>query len=213
MQAVTSRTPSERPARIEPLARLPIFMDLAGRKALVVGGGPPAAWKAELLAAAGANVTVISQDLSDEMREIAAVSTGITVVERPFEPADLIVGSIAIADLGEADAPLFACPARAAGVIVNVVDKPEYCDFAFGTIVNRSPVVVGISTDGAAPILGQAIRRRIETLLPHALAGWADKVKTMRDQVAKRLLSPSHRRTFLGAFHGSGFLRKESGRL
>ena len=56
-----------------------------------------------------------------------------------------------------------------AGVPVNVIDKPTSCQFQFGSIVNRSPVVVGISTDGAAPILGQAIRRRIETLLPASL--------------------------------------------
>ena len=79
-------------------------------------------------------------------------------------------------DLGGAEGQAFACAARAAGVPVNVVDKPSYCDFRFGTIVNRSPVVIGISTDGAAPILGQAIRRRIETLLPPALVGASDTV-------------------------------------
>ncbi|MGV2184550.1 hypothetical protein [Rhizobium rhizogenes] len=55
----------------------------------------------------------------------------------------------------------------------NVIDKPTFCQFKFGSIVNRSPVVIGISTDGAAPILGQAIRRRIETLLPQSLKTWA----------------------------------------
>jgi uroporphyrin-III C-methyltransferase/precorrin-2 dehydrogenase/sirohydrochlorin ferrochelatase len=58
-------------------------------------------------------------------------------------------------------------------VPVNVIDKPRYCQFQFGSIVNRSPVVVAISTDGAAPILAQAIRRRIETLLPPSLKSWA----------------------------------------
>ncbi len=60
-------------------------------------------------------------------------------------------------------ASAFASAAHDASVPVNVVDKPAFCDFQFGSVVNRSPVVIGISTDGAAPILGQAIRRKIET--------------------------------------------------
>ena len=60
----------------------------------------------------------------------------------------------------------FAAAARAAGVPVNVIDKPAFCDFSFGAIVNRSPLVIGISTDGAAPVFAQAIRAKLEALLP-----------------------------------------------
>ena len=63
----------------------------------------------------------------------------------------------------------FCAAARAAGVPVNVIDKPAYCDFSFGAIVNRSPLVIGISTDGAAPVFAQAIRAKLEALLPQGL--------------------------------------------
>ena len=73
----------------------------------------------------------------------------------------------------------FSLRGAVAGVTVNVIDKPAWCDFQFGSIVNRSPAVIAISTDGAAPILGQAIRRRIETLLPPSLAKWAQLAHTI----------------------------------
>src|SRR5207302_194530 len=73
-------------------------------------------------------------------------------------------------------------------------------DFTFGAIVNRNPIVIGISTDGAAPIVGQAIRRRIETLIPQALAGWAHIAKNLRESVARRLPVGVLRRQFWERF-------------
>ena len=64
---------------------------------------------------------------------------------------------------------MFAMAARAAGVPVNVIDKPAFCDFAFGAIVNRSPLVIGISTAGAAPVFGMAVRAKIEAMIPAGL--------------------------------------------
>ena len=76
-----------------------------------------------------------------------------------------------------------ASPPRRAphGVPVNVIDKPKFCDFAFGAIVNRSPLVIGISTDGAAPVFGQAIRAKLEAMLPQGFSGWADAARRWRD--------------------------------
>ena len=88
---------------------------------------------------------------------------------------------------------------------MNVTDKPAYCQFQFGSIVNRSPVVIGISTDGAAPILGQAIRRRIETLLPTSLAVWGRLAKEVRDRVGSRLSPDQQRRSFWDAFAERAF--------
>ena len=70
-------------------------------------------------------------------------------------------------------------PHAPAGVPVNVIDRPAFCDFAFGAIVNRSPLVIGISTDGAAPVFGQAIRAKIEALIPKGFARWAEAARTL----------------------------------
>jgi uroporphyrin-III C-methyltransferase/precorrin-2 dehydrogenase/sirohydrochlorin ferrochelatase len=202
---VGSRRPSEAgPARIAPLAVLPIFLDLCGKRAVVAGGSEAAAWKAELLAAAGARVRVYSAENSPAMRELARDGR-IDLVCRAWRDADLAGAAVAVADAGDDDeAARFSAAARAAGAACNVVDRPEHCQFQFGAIVNRSPVVVGISTSGAAPVLAQAIRRRIETLLPPALADWAAFARAVRQTVGETL-GPARRRDFWEALADRAF--------
>ncbi len=101
--------------------------------------------------------------------------------------------------------------ARLAGAPVNIVDKPDFCDFSFGTLVNRSPLIVAISTDGAAPVFGQAIRTRIETLLPETLKAWARAAKDWRPAVQARELPFALRRAFWELFTARAM--SESGRL
>jgi len=180
-----SRKPAEAGAapRIAPLAKLPVFLDLQGKRAVVVSDTPGAAWKVELLTAAGADVVCIEKD---------------------WQPGDLRGATIAVIDAQDAEeAARFHAAAKAAGAICSVIDKPAHGDVTFGAIVNRSPVVIGISTDGAAPILAQAIRRRIETLLPATLGRWAAMAKSIRKVVADRL--PAQRRAFWERFAERAF--------
>lgn len=200
--APSPRSPREAaPARMGRLAKLPLFMELTGKRVIVAGGGAGAAWKAELLAAAGADVAVYAAEPAEEMEALVArgVEGGsLTLHVRPwaldvFEPRPVF----ALCDAeGEGEAWAFRCAAKAAGVVCNVVDKPEFCDVQFGSIVNRSPVVIGISTDGAAPVLGQAIRRKIEALLPPSLAAWGALAKRVREAVNERLKPGAERRSF-----------------
>ncbi len=90
--------------------------------------------------------------------------------------------------------------ARRAGVPVNVIDKPAFCSFRFGAVVNRSPLVVGISTDGAAPVFGQAIRSRIEALLPAGFARWVEAAKAWRGELQALRTGPAVRRRFWERF-------------
>jgi uroporphyrin-III C-methyltransferase / precorrin-2 dehydrogenase / sirohydrochlorin ferrochelatase len=195
-----SRTPSEaREPRMERLARLPVFFALAGRRVVLAGGTPAAAWKAELLSAAGAEVDVLASELSDEMLTVAADPPHgpIVVHLRDWEAADFAGAAIAVGAFeGNAEADRFARAARAAGVPVNVIDKPPYCDFSFGSIVNRSPLVIGVSTDGAAPVFAQAIRARLEALIPRGFARWAEAARRWRQEVKGSGLSFPARRKF-----------------
>lgn len=194
--------------RVGALSVLPIFLDLAGRRAVVVGAGPAAAWKAELLCAAGAHVEVFAkpETVSEEMAALATDERALQLMGRTWRACDLYDAAIAVADAEtEEEAAAIAVAARAAGVLFNVIDRPEHCTFQFGAIVNRSPVVVGISTSGAAPILGQAIRRRIETLLPPSLADWAALGRRWRDVVAERLRPGPARRVFWERFVDRAF--------
>ncbi|KQT54802.1 siroheme synthase [Aureimonas sp. Leaf454] len=205
---------AKRPQRMGELSVLPVFFDLKGKRVVMAGGGDGAAWKAELMAAAGAKVDLYepAEDLGEEMRIVLALSFPdgeIRHHDRPWA-LDVFAGaSLAVADCETmSQAQAFFCAARGAGVPVNVIDKPAFCQFRFGTIVNRSPVVVGISTDGAAPILGQAIRRRIETLLPATLTGWAKLAAKVRAEVMDRLEAGPLRRAFWERFSDEAFTRK-----
>ncbi len=197
-----SRSPSEaRGPRMEPLARLPVFLALAGKRAVVAGGSAAVAWKAELLAAAGAAVQVYAGEPGAELLDVAAGHDAITIHRRAVTAADLAGAAVAIGGCeDDAEAATFAAMARAAGVPVNVIDKPAFCDFAFGAIVNRSPLVIGISTDGAAPVFGQAIRARLEALIPQGFARWAEAARQWRPRVQALALSFRGRRNLWERF-------------
>ncbi|MCP8940881.1 siroheme synthase CysG [Alsobacter sp. SYSU M60028] len=202
-----ARQPStDRPARIEALATLPLFHKVAGRRVVLAGASEGVAWKAELLAAAGAEVELYAP------RGVAALDAmvdgrgegepgGIRFVADRWTPAALNGAALAIADLEtDAEAEAFARAARAAGAPVNIVDKPRFCDFQFGSVVNRSPLVIAISTDGAAPVFGQAVRARIEAMIPLGFRRWAEAAKAWRPLIAALELPFRSRRAFWERF-------------
>ena len=182
-----SRRPDEtRSARIGSLATLPVFWRLDGRRVVVAGGGDPAAWKVELLAATGAQVDVYAREICERLQELLSDFAKVEWHAREVAQEDLAGAALALCDpADEVEASRFHALARAAGVPVNVIDEPGLCDFQFGSIVERSPVIVAISTDGGAPVLGQAIRARIETLLPEGLRRWAQAAKDWRPRVSR----------------------------
>jgi uroporphyrin-III C-methyltransferase/precorrin-2 dehydrogenase/sirohydrochlorin ferrochelatase len=178
----TVRSPTEAAtSRMGALARLPVFLALEGKRAVLVGAGQAAAWKLELLEAAGAQVEVYAVD--------------------KWTANDLHGAAIAVGAFdNDGDAKRFCDAARAAGVPVNVIDKPAFCDFSFGAIVNRSPLVIGISTDGAAPVFAQAIRAKLEALLPKGFADWAAAAARWRRSLKTTGLSFAGRRKFWQLF-------------
>ncbi|TQV74401.1 siroheme synthase CysG [Denitrobaculum tricleocarpae] len=202
---------ANRPAtqRIAPLATVPLFFKLEGKKVLVAGGSEAAAWKVELLTAAGARVHLYAERLDSGFRPLLRDSTqpGHIVWHRQAWKDESFCGAaVAIGDIaGDEEADAFWRAAKASGVPVNIIDKPKYCAFQFGSIVNRSPVVIGISSDGSSPILAQAIRRRIETLIPPSLANWARIAKALRGEVSGRLTSKRPRRWFWEQFSSLAF--------
>ncbi len=188
---------------MEPLARLPVFLSLDGKRAVVAGNSAAVAWKAELLSAAGAAIDVFADQPCEELREIVAQAPRgpITLCARAWVAADFDGAAIAVGGFDdESEAARFAEAARAAGVPVNVIDKPAFCDFAFGSIVNRSPLVIGISTDGAAPVFGQAIRAKLEAMIPRGFARWVAAAQRWRAAVKETGLAFEARRRFWQRF-------------
>jgi uroporphyrin-III C-methyltransferase / precorrin-2 dehydrogenase / sirohydrochlorin ferrochelatase len=178
----TSASASPR-SRIGALTNLPVFFKLDGRRVVLAGGSEAALWKAELLVATGAHVDAYSEAFAEGFRELASVSSNGRIVlnQRQWMPDDLQRSVIAVGTFSDDnEGAAFASAAHAAGVPVNIVDRPALCDFQFGAIVNRSPLVVGISTDGAAPVFGQAVRSLIEGLLPSSFRLWAETARALR---------------------------------
>lgn len=190
-----------------PLARLPVFFDLNGKRVVIACGpgdtGAGALWKTELLSAAGAAVDVLAPEPSEDLARLAAEPPQgpIRIIRRAYAAEDLAGAVLAIGAFTDGDeAAAFAAAAKAAGVPSNVIDTPAFGDFTFGSVVNRSPLVVGISTDGAAPVFAQAIRARIEALLPAGFSRWAAAAKTWRTAVTALDLPASARRLFWERF-------------
>ena len=155
------------------------------------------------MSATGARVDVYVVEASSELQRLAAElpAGAVKLHRRGWTASDLQGAALAIGDFrDDGEAAAFTAAARAAGVPVNVIDKPAYCDFSFGAIVNRSPLVIGISTDGAAPALAQAIRGKIEALLPQGFARWTAAAARWRAAIQASGLSVAGRRKFWELF-------------
>jgi len=176
--------------------QLPVFLNLKERWVAVVGGGVAAARKAELALRAGARVRVFA---ARPCEEFDALKAGERFCIVPHEPRARNMEGCALVYCAANDAAQNRrahALARAARVPCNVVDMPELCDFTMPSIVDRSPVVIAVSTAGTSPILGRMIRSRLETLLPAAYGQVAEFVGRHRKKVAGALKDLRQRRRF-----------------
>ena len=175
---------------------LPLFHNLQGRLVLVVGGGDIALRKARLLSEAGAVLRVVAPQLDPQLVALVEQQGG-TIAPRGYADGDLAGCVLAIAATD--DQPLNARvsqDARALGVPVNVVDSPELCSVIFPAIVDRSPLVIAVSSGGDAPVLARLIRARIETWIPAAYGQLAGLAKQFRAKVKARFSDVQQRRVF-----------------
>ena len=182
------------------LASLPVFFDLAGKRVVLAisGGG---AWKAELLVATGAEVYLYCTAPSKELEGLAQRFARLHLLPRAWTPDDLKGAALAIGVFEtDAEASAFFAAAHAAGVPVNCADRPAFCDFQIGAIVNRSPLVIGISTNGAAPSLARAIRGRLDALLPQGIRHWASAASLWRPRLKAFDLTAKARQRFWDFF-------------
>ena len=175
---------------------LPIFLDVKGKKAAVVGGGVAASRRAETLLKAGARVSAFTTAPSPEFDALANHARLTRVMGDPTREdlADVLVCIVATDDAAT-DARMQAL-AKAAGVLTNVAAHPELCDFLLPSIVDRDPVTIAISTGGASPILGRRLRAKLEAAIPSGYGRLADFVRAARARVAERLPDRVARRRF-----------------
>lgn len=171
---------------------LPLFHNLKGRPVLLVGGGEVALRKARLLAGAGAALRVVAPEVHDELRGLATET-----LRRGYQASDLdgVVLAVAATDDSALNAQV-STDAQARSIPVNVVDAPQLCTVIFPAIVDRSPLLVAVSSGGDAPVLARLIRARIETWIPAAYGQLAGLAKKFRGKVKQLLPDVQQRRVF-----------------
>lgn len=199
-------TPLNKRARIEPLSVLPVFVDLHGKKVIVVGDSEGAVWKAELLLQCGAQLKWICCQPNAAILQLVSDAHGkVELIIDSWLNVAFDGASLVIADVTVVEAAALAQKARAAGAWINTIDKPEFCQFQFGSIVNKSPLVIGISTSGAAPVLAQYVRSMIEASLPSGIQARVQKAANIRKRVTARLATSTLRRAYWKAFFSIAF--------
>ena len=175
---------------------LPIFIDVRGRPCLVVGGGDVALRKVELLHAAGAEVHVVAPELCAELALLARRAR-LPIARRRYASRDLRGAALVIAATDDMQVNArVAAEARARGVPVNVVDQPKLCSFIMPAIIDRSPVLVAVSTSGASPSLARLTRSRLEAALPPRLGRLAVFAAQHRELVKRAVEDMGARRLF-----------------
>jgi siroheme synthase-like protein len=161
----------------------PLFVDLAGRDVLVVGGGPVAERKVAELLDAGASVRVVAKSVTPALEELA--SSGDIVTElRAFEASDVHGAWLVLASTSDPVAQRFvAHTADAARIFCVAVDDPKNASAYGGSVLRRGPVTVAISTSGEAPALARLVREVLEQALPES--DWIDAARSLRDRWKK----------------------------
>ncbi|KFX69086.1 sirohydrochlorin ferrochelatase [Pseudomonas taeanensis MS-3] len=175
---------------------LPLFHKLQDRLVLVVGGGEVALRKARLLADAGATLRVVAPEVRGDLRELAGQGAN-QLLLRGYQAGDM--EGVALIIAATDDEPLNARiseQAQALGIPVNVVDAPKLCSVIFPAIVDRSPLIVAVSSGGDAPVLARLIRAKIETWIPATYGQLAGLAKHFRAQVKGLLPDVQQRRVF-----------------
>ncbi len=174
---------------------LPIFLNVKSQNCLVVGGGVTATRKVELLLRANAKITVVAPQLSKQLDQLRQ-DGHISYHQQHFAPTNLENCHLVIAATNDAEVnEQVSNLAQEQGILVNVVDHPDLCSFIMPSIIDRSPVLIAVSTGGASPVLARLLRSRLESLIPAAYGNLARFVASFRQQVKQRL-SVKKRRKF-----------------
>ena len=175
---------------------LPIFCQLRGRDCLLVGGGDVAERKARLLLDAGARLTVNALDFEPQFH-VWAEAGMLTLVEGEFDSTLLDTSWLAIAATDDdAVNARVSAEAEQRRIFCNVVDAPKQASFIMPSIIDRSPLIVAVSSGGTSPVLARLLREKLESLLPQHLGQVARFAGQLRGRVKKQFASVGERRRF-----------------
>ena len=175
---------------------LPIFLNIKNKKCVVVGGGEVAFRKATLLLRAGADLHIVAPLVSDELRKLR-VDRDCTITLKKIEEADLNDAVLVVAATDDLEInERVSVIASKLNIPVNVVDQPHLCSFIMPSIVDRSPIVVAISSGGTSPILTRKLKELNETMIPGRIDKLAELLGSFRGRVKNEIDDFSERIRF-----------------
>lgn len=176
----------------------PFFMELSKQSVLLIGGGEVAERKLDLLLKANAKLTIISPQFTDYILSLIKNNKNITAITSNYksEYMDDSFSFVIAATNDESLNEEIASQANQKGILVNVVDKPNICDFIFPSILERGPITVAVSTGGSSPVLARLLRTKLETMIPGAYGRLAKIVSENRIPVRKKLVNSKSNRIF-----------------
>lgn len=195
---------------------LPLFFNLSHQRVLIIGGGEVAQRKADLLHKAGASIVVLSKHFDEGFLQFLQDNNH-AIIHKPYESSDLDgIGKpsfiICATDDHAINVQVHA-DAKARGIAINVVDVPDLCDFIFPAIVDRDPIVIGVSSNGKAPVLARLIRAKIESQLPSTIGRIAKLAGEFRQTVKEKLPTITERRHFWEGVFNRALADKAVGHL
>lgn len=175
---------------------LPIFLKIHQQPCHVIGGGEVAVRKVTMLLKAGADIAVISPDLHHEL--IDMVEKGdIYWRQKSYQIEDIhgCMVVVAATDDEQLNAQI-SDDAKSLGILVNVVDAPALCTFTMPAIIDRSPLLIAVSSNGAAPVLARQLRAKLETMIPASYGHLAEFARSFRERVKQAFSGGQQRREF-----------------
>ena len=173
-------------------------MELSKQPVLLVGGGEVAERKLDLLLKANAKLTIVSPEFTNYITELINANQNITAISSNYKKEHMqnSFAFVIAATNNESLNKQIAEQANLQGILVNVVDKPDICDFIFPSILERGPITVAVSTGGSSPVLARLLRTKLETMIPGAYGKLAKIISENRIPVRKKLINSKSNRIF-----------------
>ena len=184
----------------------PLFIELLDRPVLVVGGGAVAERKVQSLLEAGADITLVAPDVTQELQRLAK-NKAIRIHQRRFEEMDIERTLLVISATDDTQIQnRVVAAARSRGVLVNTVDQPALCDFIVPALVRHGDVIVAISTSGKSPALAGALRSKVESVITPDAGRAARILGEIRSEVHHRFPDAERRKQVFQQIVNSGIL-------
>jgi len=180
------------------MAKYPIYLNLSGRRTVVVGGGTIALRKTQALVEAESRVTVVAEHLSPTLEDAFAMP-GVEIVLSPYRKDYLVGATLCIAATNDSvvNKKVYT-DCQELEILCNVVDQPELCDFFVPAVVKRGDLQIAISTDGNCPAYAGHVRKKLEELFTETHGQFVEELEKIRKHIIAEISDPDQRKALLG---------------